>query len=87
MEKVVKGDPEILEGEPVFPETRVPIESLFDHLEARDSSADFLEGFPSVEREQVLASLESRKGRAASRLSISSRLATSKKPSTASLRF
>ena len=46
MEKVVKGDPEILEDEPVFPGTRVPIESLFDHLEAGDCIADFLEGFP-----------------------------------------
>jgi uncharacterized protein (DUF433 family) len=62
MEKVVKGDPEILEDEPVFPGTRVLIESLFDHFEAGDSSADFLVGFPSVKREQVLASLESRKG-------------------------
>jgi uncharacterized protein (DUF433 family) len=58
MEKVVARDPEILGGEPVFGGTRVPIESLFDHLEAADSIADFLEGFPSVKREQVLALLE-----------------------------
>ena len=37
MEKVVTRDPEILGGEPVFAGTRVPIKSLFDHVEAGDS--------------------------------------------------
>jgi uncharacterized protein (DUF433 family) len=64
MEKVVTRDPEILGGEPVFAGTRVPIKSLFDHLEAGDSIADFLEGFPSVAREQVLALLEESKAHA-----------------------
>ena len=35
-----------------------------DHLEAGDSIADFLEGFPSVKREQVLALLEESKAQA-----------------------
>ena len=64
MEKVVTRDPEILGGEPVFAGTRVPIKSLFDHLEAGDSIADFLEGFPSVKRGQVLALLEESKAHA-----------------------
>jgi uncharacterized protein (DUF433 family) len=64
MEKVVTRDPEILGGDPVFAETRVPIKSLFDHLEPGDSIADFLEGFPSVKREQVLALLEESKAHA-----------------------
>jgi uncharacterized protein (DUF433 family) len=64
MEKVVTRDPEILGGEPVFAGTRVPIKSLFDHLEAGDSIADFLEGFPGVAREQVLALLEESKAHA-----------------------
>jgi uncharacterized protein (DUF433 family) len=64
MEKVVTRNPEILGGEPVFAGTRVPIRSLFDHLEAADSIADFLEGFPSVKREQVLALLEESKAHA-----------------------
>ena len=51
-------DPEILGGEPVFAGTRVPVKSLFDHLEAGDSIEEFLEGFPSVKREQVIALLE-----------------------------
>ena len=58
MEKVVTRDPEILRGEPVFAGTWVPVKRLFDHLEAADSIVDFLEGFPSVKREQVLALLK-----------------------------
>jgi uncharacterized protein (DUF433 family) len=50
--------------QPVFAGTRVPIKSLFDHLEAGDSIADFLEGFPSVKPEQVLALLEESKAHA-----------------------
>ena len=51
-------DPEILGGERVFTGTRVPVRSLFDHLAAGDSIDDFLDGFPSVTREQVIAVLE-----------------------------
>ena len=64
MSHVVIQDPEILGGEPVFAGTRVPARSLFDHLEAGDSIEDFLEGFPSVKREQVLALLEESKAHA-----------------------
>jgi len=56
--KVVVQDSQILGGEPVFKGTRVPVKSLFDHLEAGDSIEDFLDGFPSVAREQVVALLE-----------------------------
>jgi uncharacterized protein (DUF433 family) len=55
---VIRTDPEILGGTPVFAGTRVPARSLFDHLEAGHSIDDFLEGFPSVQREQVIAVLE-----------------------------
>jgi uncharacterized protein (DUF433 family) len=55
---VVSQDPDVLGGEPVFAGTRVPVKSLFDHLEAGDSIDYFLEGFPSVKREQVIALLE-----------------------------
>lgn len=57
-EEVINSDPEILGGTPVFSGTRVPIRSLFDHLEGGDSIDDFLEGFPSVRRDQVIALLE-----------------------------
>ncbi len=55
---VVSHDPKVLGGEPVFAGTRVPVKSLFDHLEAGDSIEEFLEGFPSVRREQVIAVLQ-----------------------------
>lgn len=58
MSKVVSQDPNVLGGEPVFSGTRVPVKSLFDHLEAGDSIAEFLAGFPSVKREQVITLLE-----------------------------
>jgi len=64
MSKVVVQDPEILGGEPVFVGTRVPVKSLFDHLEAGDSIEDFLDGFPSVKRELVIALLEESKAHA-----------------------
>ena len=55
---LIRIDPEILGGTPAFTGTRVPIKSLFDHLEAGDSIDDFLEGFPSVSRDQLIALLE-----------------------------
>jgi uncharacterized protein (DUF433 family) len=55
---IVHSDSEIMGGTPVFVGTRVPVESLFDHLKAGDSIAVFLDGFPSVQREQVLRVLE-----------------------------
>jgi uncharacterized protein (DUF433 family) len=58
LESVIHSDPDILGGTPVFVGTRVPVQSLFDHLEAGDSIDDFLEGFPSVRRQQVIAVLE-----------------------------
>lgn len=64
MSKVIVQDPEVLGGEPVFKGTRVPVKSLFDHLEAGDSIEDFLDGFPSVKREQVVTLLEESKAHA-----------------------
>lgn len=58
MEKSYHSDPKILGGEPVFVGTRVPIQSLFDHLEAGESIDEFLKGFPSVKREQIIALLQ-----------------------------
>jgi len=61
MEKSYHSDPQILGGEPVFVGTRVPIQSLFDHLEAGESIDEFVEGFPSVKRDQVIALLNESK--------------------------
>jgi len=57
-ERAYHSNPEILGGTLVFKGTRVPVQSLFDHLKAGDSIEDFLEGFPSVKRSQVLAVLK-----------------------------
>ncbi len=45
-------------GQPVFSGTRVPVESLFDHLEAGISLDIFLDDFPSVTRQQAIDTLE-----------------------------
>jgi uncharacterized protein (DUF433 family) len=58
LDSVIHTDPDILGGTLVFVGTRVPVKSLFDHLEAGDSIDEFLEGFPGVKREQVIAVLE-----------------------------
>jgi uncharacterized protein (DUF433 family) len=62
-QSVVKIDPEIMSGAPCFVGTRVPIQNLIDYLEGGDSIEDFLEGFPTVSREQVVAFLEEAKDR------------------------
>ena len=51
-------DPEILGGQAVFKGTRVPVEALFDHLEAGMSLEEFLDDFPTVTKEQAIATLE-----------------------------
>jgi len=55
---VVSRDPEVMGGAPVFCGTRIPAQTLLDYLEAGESIDEFLEGFPSVTREQVIAFLE-----------------------------
>ncbi len=55
---VVHSDPDILGGTPVFVGTRVPIRTLIDYLAAGDSLEEFLDHFPTVSREQVVAALE-----------------------------
>ena len=61
--EIFHSDPEILSGTPVFSGTRVPVQNLLDHIEAGDSIDDFLAGFPTVRREQVIAFLETAKDR------------------------
>ena len=54
---IVRCDPEVLGGTPVFVGTRVPIQSLFDYLEGGETLNEFLRQFPSVRREQAVAAL------------------------------
>ncbi|HYG21734.1 MAG TPA: DUF433 domain-containing protein [Verrucomicrobiae bacterium] len=55
---IVHSDPEILGGTPVFTGTRVPLQNLIDYLQGGESIEDFLDGFPAVRREQVIAVIE-----------------------------
>ena len=55
---LITVDPEIHSGTPVFAGTRVPVKTLFDHLEGGDSLEVFLGDFPSVSRELAVAVLE-----------------------------
>ncbi len=59
--KDITVDPEILGGIPVFSGTRVPVQNLFDYLEAGESVVQFMESFPDVTREQAIAVLEASK--------------------------
>jgi len=57
-ETIVSREPEVHSGDLVFRGTRVPVETLVDHLKSGYSIEAYLEGFPSVERWQVEAFLE-----------------------------
>jgi uncharacterized protein (DUF433 family) len=48
---------------PVFSGTRVPVQTLLDYLEAGDSIDEFLVGFPSVTRAQIVEFLQTAKDR------------------------
>lgn len=56
--QIISISGEIMGGTPVFIGTRVPVQTLFDYLEPGESIDDFLDGFPTVTREQVIALLE-----------------------------
>ena len=56
--QVWNSDPVVLGGTPVFAGTRVPVRSLFDHLEGGESLDEFLRQFPSVRRDQAVRALD-----------------------------
>ena len=58
---VIQIDPEIMSGTPVFAGTRLPVQTLLEHLERGQSLAEFLTEFPSVTQEQAIAVLEEAK--------------------------
>jgi len=60
---LITSSTEIMGGTPVFAGTRVPVQTLFDYLEGGETIDDFLDGFPTVTREQVVAVLEAAKVR------------------------
>lgn len=57
IKEIITIDAEVQGGQPVFKGTRVPVESLFDHLEAGISMNEFLDDFPTVTKEQAVALL------------------------------
>jgi uncharacterized protein (DUF433 family) len=62
-EPIVTCSPDVMGGTPVFTGTRVPVQTLIDYLEGGDTIDDFLDGFPTVRRQQVVAFLEEAKDR------------------------
>jgi len=56
--QIITSSPEIMGGTPVFAGTRVPVQTLIDYIKGGESIDDFLDGFPTVTREQVIAFLE-----------------------------
>ena len=51
-------DKNIHSGTPVFKDSRVPVQSLFDHLQDGVSLDEFLEDFPAVSKEQAQVVIE-----------------------------
>ena len=54
----ISVDPGRMHGEPCFKGTRVPIQTLFDHLRCGDDLQQFLDGFPDVTRAQAIAVID-----------------------------
>jgi len=61
--KIISSTPDVMGGTPVFTGTRVPVQTLIDYIEGGESIDDFLEGFPTVKREQVISFIEEAKER------------------------
>jgi uncharacterized protein (DUF433 family) len=57
-EPIITSSADVLSGAPVFAGTRVPVQALIDYLEGGETIDDFLAGFPTVKRKQVVAFLE-----------------------------
>ena len=55
---LIRRDPQVLGGTPVFRGTRVPVRILIEFLSAGDSLEEFLDAYPSVSREQAVGVLE-----------------------------
>jgi uncharacterized protein (DUF433 family) len=58
LDRIVWADPGRMSGEPCFRGTRVPVQTLIDHIEGNATLEQFLDGFPSVTREQAIQFIE-----------------------------
>lgn len=58
LNRVVSRNPDVVSGALVFAGTRVPVQILVDYLKAGETLDRFLQGFPTVSRNQAEAFLE-----------------------------
>jgi uncharacterized protein (DUF433 family) len=56
--QIITSSHDVMGGTPVFAGTRVPVQTLIDYIKGGDSIDDFLDGFPTVTKQQVIAFLE-----------------------------
>ncbi len=54
----IQTNADVMGGTPVFSGSRVPVRTLVEYLQAGETIDDFLEGFPTVGRDKVLAFLD-----------------------------
>jgi uncharacterized protein (DUF433 family) len=59
--QIITSFPDVMGGTPVFAGTRVPVQTFIDYIKGGESIDDFLDGFPTVSKEQVIAFLEEAK--------------------------
>jgi uncharacterized protein (DUF433 family) len=59
--QIISSSPDVMGGTPVFAGTRVPIQTFIDYIKGGESIDDFLDGFPTVTKEQAIAFLEEAK--------------------------
>jgi uncharacterized protein (DUF433 family) len=52
---IITSSPDVMGGTQVFAGTRVPVQTFLDYIKGGDTINDFLEGFPTVSKEQVIA--------------------------------
>jgi len=57
-QQIITSSSDVMGGTPVFAGTRVPVQTLLDYLKGGESIDDFLEGFPTVGKDQVIAFFE-----------------------------
>lgn len=57
-QELITRNPKVMSGTPVFKGTRVPVRSLIDYVKGGHTLDEFLDAFPTVERQQALAVLE-----------------------------
>lgn len=58
VKELINVDPEVMGGTPVFRGTRVPVQSLIEHLQGNISLEEFLDDFPTVSKEQAVDLLD-----------------------------